>query len=101
MIQEKVASNIFRNKDDLLARAFMDLESQVCDLKNMSIITELAVGKMHGTDGEYIDLRLSQDEFNSIQFAVMHLGDMIRKFHDDYYECFHADEEAAAKTQAA
>ena len=95
MIQEKVASNIFRNKD-LIAEAFMGLESNVCDLKNMSIITELAIehgGQIDRRAGDCgdIQVRLSQREFESIQFAVMHLGDMISKFHDDYYECFKAN----------
>ncbi len=38
IIQEKVAPN-----KDLIAEAFMGLESNVCDLKNMSIITGLAI----------------------------------------------------------
>jgi hypothetical protein len=55
-----------------------------------------AVSNYREGDCGDIQLRLSQGEFNSIQFAVMHLGDMIRKFQDDYYECFHTDRGAAA-----
>ena len=99
MVEAKTAPHIFRNKE-LIAEAFMGLESKVCDLKNMSIIAELAIENSWQIDRREgcgdIQLRLSEGEFNSIQFAVMHLGDMIRKFQDDYYECFHADSGAAA-----
>jgi hypothetical protein len=100
MIETKAAPHIFMNKE-LIANAFMGLESKVCDLKNMSIIAELAIENSWQIDKRVdgsgdIQMRLSEGEFNSIQFAVMHLADMIRKFQDDYYECFHADRGAAA-----
>jgi len=103
MVEAKTAPRISLVKEAPLERAFRDLESQVCDLKNMSIITELAIENMQGDEcgdgSDDIQLRLSRDEFNSMQFAVIHLGNMIRKFHEAYFEGFITDR--AAKDEAA
>ena len=92
MIEQKTAPRISLIKESPRERAFKDLESQVCDLKNMSIIAELAIENTFKGDkcedgSGAIQFRLTRDEFNSMHFSVMHLGDMIRKFNDDYFEC--------------
>jgi hypothetical protein len=77
-----------RASSEHLARAFQDLESPVCDLKNMSLLLESIIESDIRRDkekGGYIELLLSKDQFDCLHFAVLHLGDMIRDLYRVYY----------------
>jgi hypothetical protein len=91
MVEAKTAPRISLIQENRLERAFRDLEGSVSDLKSMSIIMESVVehtirGDRRDDESEDMVVRLSRDEFNTIHFAIMLMGDMIRKFHDVYYE---------------
>lgn len=77
------------------AAAFLDLESPICDLKNMSMLLDTVITNDIGL-GEreasgYIKLLLSKDQLDSLHFAVLHMDDMIRDLHKVYYAGFAED----------
>ena len=65
------------------SRAYLDMESHVFDLRNMSIlletITQEAIGNSRDRDGDSIKILLTEDQFSAIHFAVSHVGDMARE----------------------
>ena len=89
-----------RSTDAELARAFLDLEGAVSDLRHMTALMETAVddtlgprgGALHdlvaqrcGVTSEYRVLVLTTDQADGLEYALRHMGDLTRALYRSYH----------------
>ena len=91
-----------RPTDAEFARAYFDLDSAIHKLRQMSALMDVVAedtvlrvedqvaGRVHsqmGLEGYHIHI-LTKDQNDGLDYAIRHLGDLIRSLHDAYYAGF-------------
>jgi hypothetical protein len=84
-----------RREDHLLAEAYSHLESEICDVKNVSLVLETviesALHKPEHREGWRI-FTLTEEQMNSVMFIVYQVGDLARTLHEKYYAGFEEED---------
>jgi hypothetical protein len=85
---------------DRVCKAYQDLECGVAELRTMCILCQTMVDDVltpvpREANG-YYKLLLTKEQFDGLNFAIMHLGEMIVEFYDCYYEKLEAPAPADA-----
>lgn len=80
------------SRDQMLSKAYGDLEYRISDLKGMAAVTEAVLEDIFEEQTEdekwpgYETFHLTDGQVKSLAYATMHLRDLINDFYDDYYE---------------
>lgn len=73
------------SSDKVHAKAFRDLEGQVCDLERMGDIAQQLIMECAATEDSFRQLELAV-------FAVQQLQKMTRDFRSNYYDRWHGEQ---------
>ena len=81
-------------------RDWTDLESPICDVRNMSVIVESLGNDLfknrleNREDDGYAHISLSEDQLNAFAFAFSHMESLTRKLLDEFNSLFERSKEA-------